>query len=56
MLKPVEKGYVPLVTERLALRRMTEDDFDWLVGLYADDEVTRYLGGVKTPAQVEVVL
>lgn len=42
-----------LTTERLALRRMTEDDLDWLAGLHSDPEVTRYLGGIKTRAQVE---
>lgn len=41
-----------LTTERLALRRMTEGDLDWLAALHADAEVTRYLGGIKTRAQV----
>src|SRR6188472_344280 len=45
-----------LTTERLALRRMTKHDFEWLVDLYRDAEVTRYLGGTKTPAQVEEML
>ena len=45
-----------LVTERLALRRMTHDDLDWLATLYSDEEVTRYLGGLKTRDQVEDML
>ncbi len=36
-----------LTTDRLALRRVTDNDLDWLVALYADPDVTRYLGGVK---------
>ncbi len=44
------------VTERLALRRMTEDDFEWFAALYADDEVTRYLGGVRTRDQAAELL
>jgi ribosomal-protein-alanine N-acetyltransferase len=45
-----------LATERLALRRMTTNDFDWLVDLYSDAEVTQYLGGTKTRAQVGEML
>jgi [ribosomal protein S5]-alanine N-acetyltransferase len=45
-----------LVTERLALRRMTQDDLDWLALLHSDEEVTRYLGGLKTRDQVEDML
>jgi [ribosomal protein S5]-alanine N-acetyltransferase len=41
-----------LTTERLALRRMTERDLDWLAALYADADVTQYLGGLKTRDQV----
>ena len=41
-----------LTTERLALRRMSERDLDWLAGLYADADVTQYLGGLKTRDQV----
>jgi RimJ/RimL family protein N-acetyltransferase len=37
-----------LTTDRLALRRFTEDDFEWLVGLYSDADVMRYVGGPKT--------
>ena len=41
-----------LTTDRLALCRMTERDLDWLAALYADADVTQYLGGLKTRAQV----
>lgn len=41
-----------LQTERLELRRMTQDDFEWIVAFYAEDEVARYLGGVKTRDEV----
>jgi RimJ/RimL family protein N-acetyltransferase len=37
-----------LTTERLAVRRFIEADFDWLAGLYGDADVTRHLGGVKS--------
>ena len=36
-----------LITERLALRRFTLDDLEWFVDFYADEEVTRYLGGTR---------
>jgi RimJ/RimL family protein N-acetyltransferase len=45
-----------LTTERLALRRFTPDDLVWLAELYADNEVTRYLGGVKARPQIEEML
>jgi [ribosomal protein S5]-alanine N-acetyltransferase len=45
-----------LTTERLALRRFTTDDLDWLAALYGDHEVTRYLGGMRNRAQVEEML
>jgi RimJ/RimL family protein N-acetyltransferase len=45
-----------LTTERLALRRFTIDDLDWLVALYSDVEVTRYLGGSKDRDSVDVML
>ena len=41
----------PLDTTRLSLRRFTPDDFDWFAGLFADVNVTRYLGGTRTRAQ-----
>ena len=45
-----------LQTERLALRRFTPRDYDWLLEMYSDAEVMRYGGGVKTPEQVTVVM
>lgn len=45
-----------LTTARLGLRRFTPGDRDWLVDLYADANVTRYLGGVSSPAQVDRML
>lgn len=45
-----------LETDRLALRRFTANDYDWLVALYSDAEVMRYGGGVKSPAQVKAVM
>jgi RimJ/RimL family protein N-acetyltransferase len=45
-----------LTTERLALRRFTADDLDWLVELYGDPEVTRYLGGTKDRVKTEELL
>jgi RimJ/RimL family protein N-acetyltransferase len=36
-----------LTSDRLALRRFTPDDVDWLADLYSDPDVTRYLGWVK---------
>jgi len=41
-----------LHTERLMLRRFAEDDLDWFAALYADPDVTRHLGGVRSRAQV----
>jgi [ribosomal protein S5]-alanine N-acetyltransferase len=45
-----------LTTERLALRRFTPGDLDWIVELHSDRDVTRYLGGVKDRAQTEEFL
>jgi RimJ/RimL family protein N-acetyltransferase len=45
-----------LTTDRLALRRFTPDDLDWLAELYSDRDVTRYLGGVKDRAKAAEVL
>ena len=45
-----------LTTARLALRRFTPADLDWLAELYSDPEVTRYLGGVKDRAKTEELL
>jgi RimJ/RimL family protein N-acetyltransferase len=45
-----------LTTPRLGLRRFTPADRDWLVAFYADVNVTRYLGGVLSPSQVDRML
>ena len=45
-----------LATERLELRRFTAHDLHWLSDLYNDADVTRYLGGTKTPAQAKALL
>ena len=45
-----------LTTERLGLRRFAEDDLDWLCEFYGDPDITRYLGGLKTRAQVAELL
>ena len=45
-----------LTSDRLALRRFTPNDVDWLADLYSDLEVTRYLGGVKDRTQSEDLL
>ena len=45
-----------LTTERLALRRFTPADLNWLATLYSDPEVTRYLGGTKDRARTEELL
>ena len=45
-----------LTTARLALRRFTPGDLDWLAELYGDPEVMRYLGGVKDRAKAEELL
>ena len=50
------EGSFWLTTDRLGLRRFTRDDLDWLAALYADEDVTRYLGGTKTRAQIEAML
>ena len=45
-----------LQTERLALRRFTLDDFDWLHRLNSDPRVTEHMGGTKTPEQSRAML
>lgn len=45
-----------LVTERLALRRFTRDDLDWLTTLRSDPEVMRYAGGPRDRADSEELL
>ena len=42
-----------LQTPRLTLRRFTPGDGDWFAALFADPEVTRYLGGTRTRAQAD---
>ena len=44
-----------LETERLVLRRFTEDDVDLLVELDADPEVMRYINGGEPTSRAEVV-
>jgi [ribosomal protein S5]-alanine N-acetyltransferase len=45
-----------LRTGRLALRRFTSDDLEWLAALYNDPDVTQYLGGIKNRTQTEEIL
>lgn len=45
-----------LATERLALRRITAGDLDWLAELYTDADVARHVGGTKTRAEVAEML
>lgn len=45
-----------LRSARLALRRFTPADFGFLQGLYADPAVARYLGGVKSRDECEIML
>jgi ribosomal-protein-alanine N-acetyltransferase len=42
-------------TERLILRRMTEDDLAFLIAIHADPDVARYIGSgaPRTPAETE---
>ena len=44
------------VTGRLSLRRFTPDDLELLCRMYADEEVARYVGGVKTREQTREML
>lgn len=46
----------PLTTARLTLRRFTADDLEWFVALYADADVTRFLGGVRDRAAATELL
>jgi ribosomal-protein-alanine N-acetyltransferase len=45
-----------LTTARLALRRFTPDDFDWLHGLNGDPVVKQHMGGPATLEQSEQLL
>ena len=52
----MSSAYFWLTTERLALRRFTPADLDWLAELYSDRDVTQYLGGVKDRFKTEELL
>ncbi|WP_297920342.1 GNAT family N-acetyltransferase [Metallibacterium sp.] len=45
-----------LRSARLALRRFTSADIEFLHGLYADPAVARFLGGVKSRGECEIML
>lgn len=45
-----------LTTARLALRRFTPDDLEWLHRLNGDATIKRYMGGPATRAQTEALL
>lgn len=45
-----------LRTERLALRRFTSGDLDWLAAFYSDQDVVRFLGGMRNRARTEELL
>ena len=47
----MEAQHIVCETGRLILRRFTMDDLPPLVALHSDSEVSRFLGGVKTPEQ-----
>lgn len=51
----INAGYW-LETDRLALRRFTANDYEWLVAFYSDADVMRYGGGVKSPEQVKAAM
>jgi [ribosomal protein S5]-alanine N-acetyltransferase len=44
-----------LETERLALRYQTAADVDFLIDLWSDPEVTRFLGGPREKAQLRTI-
>jgi [ribosomal protein S5]-alanine N-acetyltransferase len=52
----VVTGAYWLESDRLALRRFTPRDYDWLVALYSDPDVMRYGGGVESPGQVKTIM
>ena len=45
-----------LTTQRLALRRFTRADLDWLVALNGNENVMRHVGGVKDRARTQAML
>jgi ribosomal-protein-alanine N-acetyltransferase len=52
----VKTAHDTLLTPRLALRRFTLADLDLLSRLQSDPDVMRYVGGVKSRADTEVLL
>ena len=54
-MQPTSQPSLP-VTERLSLRRFTPEDLELLCRLYADEEVARYVGGVKDRAKIQEML
>ena len=52
----MSSAYFWLTTKRLALRRFTPADLDWLAELHSDRDVTQYLGGVKDRSKTEELL
>lgn len=50
-----EAGLFILETERLILRRQTQDDVDFLTGLWSDPDVTRFMGGPRDEAWLRAV-
>jgi RimJ/RimL family protein N-acetyltransferase len=46
----------PLVTDRLRLRAFAEPDRPAVVRLHGDQRVRRYLGGARSPAEVDAAL
>ncbi len=44
------------ITPRLSLRHITVDDLDWFIDLYSDPDITRYLGGTRSRAQIEQMM
>lgn len=49
-------GEIWLTSERLGLRRFTQDDLELLVELNSDPEVTRFTGGVKDREKSAIML
>jgi len=45
-----------LTTPRLGLRHFVPGDLEWLTSVYADADVTRFIGGIKTRKQVQELL
>src|SRR5256885_7583825 len=45
--RPFETTMDPLETPKLLLEPLTASDYPWVIGLYADGEVMRYIGDGK---------